>query len=115
MGLALQHPAGGPRLALRLDPGKAAVAAGFDYFSIGVPTRGALEALSARLTQLGEAHGGIQVASLGWILPGLLDPDGHEIRFYTTQSHKTVPEGQVYVVDSARQAADPGREPLPPV
>jgi catechol 2,3-dioxygenase-like lactoylglutathione lyase family enzyme len=114
MGLALRHPAGGPRLALRLDPDKAAASAGFDYFSIGVPTRAALEALAARLTELGDGHAGVQVASLGWILPGLSDPDGHEIRFYTTQSHKTVPEGQVHVVDSARQAPDPGREPLPP-
>jgi catechol 2,3-dioxygenase-like lactoylglutathione lyase family enzyme len=105
MGLALSHPDGGPRLALRLDPGKAAASSGFDYFSIGVPTKAAMDALSARLTQLGDAHAGVQVASLGWILPGLLDPDGHEIRFYTTESHKKLPAGEVYVVDDARQTA----------
>jgi len=103
MGLALNHPDGGPRLALRLDPGKAAASSGFDYFSIGVPTKAAIDQLSARLTQLGDAHAGVQVASLGWILPGLSDPDGHEIRFYTTESHKKAPDGEVYVVENARQ------------
>ncbi|SFT91277.1 VOC family protein [Arthrobacter sp. ov118] len=114
MGLALYHPNGGPRLALRLDPGKAASSSGFDYFSIGVPTKAAMEALSARLTQLGDAHAGVQVASLGWILSGLLDPDGHEIRFYTTESHKKAPEGQVYLVENSRRTAAPRiQEPLP--
>jgi catechol 2,3-dioxygenase-like lactoylglutathione lyase family enzyme len=115
MGLALNHPAGGPRLALRLDPAKAASTAGFDFFSIGVPTKAALDALSARLTRLGETHSGVQVASLGWTLPGLLDPDGHEIRFYTTESHREAPEGQVYIVDNAFSADDhPTAEQPPP-
>lgn len=114
MGLALNHPNGGPRLALRLDPGKAASSAGFDYFSIGVPTKAAMEALSTRLTQLGDTHAGVHAASLGWILPGLSDPDGHEIRFYTTESHKKAPEGQVYVVENARRTAPRGsQERLP--
>lgn len=112
MGLALSHPHGGPRLALRLDPRKAAASSGFDFFSIGVPTRAAMDALSARLTQLGDAHAGVQVASLGWILPGLSDPDGHEIRFYTTESHKKAPEGEVYIVESPRETAtDRNQEP----
>jgi len=91
----LDHPEGGPRLALRPDPGKAATASGFDYFSIGVPTKAAMDALSARLTQLGGTpHAGVQVVSLGWILPGLLDPDGHEICFFTTESTKKRPTGR---------------------
>lgn len=99
-GLALNHPNGGPRLALRLDPARAAASAGFDYFSIGVRTKDAIDSLADRLTGLGDAHGGVQLASLGWILPGLLDPDGHEIRFYTTQSHRQAPAGAVFVVES---------------
>jgi catechol 2,3-dioxygenase-like lactoylglutathione lyase family enzyme len=114
MGLALNHAGGGPSLALRLDPGKAAASSGFDFFSIGVPTKAAMEALSTRLTQLGDEHAGVRVASLGWILAGLLDPDGHEIRFYTTESHRNAPEGQVYVVENARRTAPSGnREQLP--
>jgi len=86
-GLALVHPRGGPMLALRLDPDLAARAAGFDYFSIGVPTKAAIEALARRLAALGEQHAGVHFATIGWILPGTHDPDGHEVRFYTTAHH----------------------------
>ncbi|WP_019928526.1 VOC family protein [Nocardia sp. BMG111209] len=87
MGVSLRHPAGGPLLGLRLDPEKAVAAAGFDYFSIGVPDRAAIEALAAHLDELGETHAGVHFATMGWILPELHDPDGHEIRFYTNESH----------------------------
>jgi catechol 2,3-dioxygenase-like lactoylglutathione lyase family enzyme len=87
MGVALVHPSGGPNLALRLDPGLAARAAGFDYFAIGVPTKAALETLAGRLTALGEHHAGVHFATIGWILPHTRDPDGHEVRFYTTEHH----------------------------
>ena len=87
MGLVLQHPRGGPDLALRTDPAKAAAAAGFDYFSIGVPDRDSIDRLAVRLSGLGEAHAGVQWATIGWILPGLQDPDGHEVRFYTLSRH----------------------------
>ncbi len=87
MGVALAHPNGGPDLALRLNPELAARAAGFDYFAIGVPDKAALEALAERLTALGEQHAGVHFATIGWILPHSHDPDGHEIRFYTTESH----------------------------
>ena len=87
MGVGLRHPNGGPGLALRLDPDRAAAAAGFDYFAIGVPDKDALDDLAARLTALGEHHAGVHVASTGWILPLLHDPDGHEVRFYTIAQH----------------------------
>ena len=87
MGVVMLHPNGGPPFGLRLDPERAARAAGFDYFSIGVPTKAALEALARRLTALGEAHAGVHFATIGWILPDAHDPDGHEIRFYTTEQH----------------------------
>lgn len=87
MGVALNHTGGGPQLCLRLDPERAIAAAGFDYFSLGVPDRAAMEALAAQLDQLGETHAGVHFATIGWTLPGLHDPDGHEIRFYTNESH----------------------------
>src|SRR2546428_13965360 len=34
VGCGLAHPAGGPDLALRLDPDRARAAAGFDYFAL---------------------------------------------------------------------------------
>lgn len=109
MGLALEHPNGGPSLALRLDPARAEAAAGFDYFSIGVADKPAIEALAARLTDLGEEHAGVHFATIGWILPLLHDPDGHEVRFYTN-AHHTEPTEPITVHNpretaEARQAA----------
>ncbi|OLT29531.1 glyoxalase-like domain protein [Actinomadura sp. CNU-125] len=87
MGVAMLHPRGGPGLALRLDPERAEAAAGFDYFAIGVPGRAALDDLADRLAGMGESHAGVHSATIGWILPGLHDPDGHEVRFYTVEQH----------------------------
>jgi catechol 2,3-dioxygenase-like lactoylglutathione lyase family enzyme len=106
MGLALRHPNGGPGLGLRLDPDRAAAAAGFDYFAIGVPDRAGIEALADRLTALGEAHAGVHFASIGWILPHLHDPDGHEIRFYTTERHTERDLDHVTRIDDPRETAE---------
>jgi catechol 2,3-dioxygenase-like lactoylglutathione lyase family enzyme len=100
-GLALVHPRGGPMLALRLDPDLAARAAGFDYFSIGVPAKAAIEALARRLAALGEHHAGVHFATAGWILPGTHDPDGHEVRFYTTEHHTDPRAEEIRQVDDA--------------
>lgn len=83
MGLALAHPNGGPDFALRLNPELAAVAAGFDYFSIGVPGEQAIKALAEHLTAQGVPHDGVVRTPVGWVLLGVKDPDGHEVRFYT--------------------------------
>ncbi|MCW2831670.1 MAG: hypothetical protein JWP31_2362 [Aeromicrobium sp.] len=101
MGLVMEHPNGGPSFALRLDPERARAAAGFDYFSIGVPDQEAIEALAERLTAQGEEHAGVHFASIGWTLPMLRDPDGHEVRFYTVQHHTES------AVDHVRVVADP--------
>jgi catechol 2,3-dioxygenase-like lactoylglutathione lyase family enzyme len=106
MGIGLAHPAGGPDLALRLDPDRAAAAAGFDYFAIGVPDRESIEALAARLTALGEEHAGVHQASAGWILPLLHDPDGHEVRFYTIEHHTERTPGEVATIHDPRETAE---------
>lgn len=103
-GVALHHPDGGPMLGLRLDPERAAATAGFDFFSIGVPNRAAIEALAAHLTGLGESHAGVHRASLGWILPHLHDPDGHEVRFYTDESHTELGADPL-TIDNPRETA----------
>ena len=105
MGYALAHPNGGPPLGLRLDPGRARAAAGFDYFAIGVPGKEAIDQLAARLDALGEQHAGVHWASIGWILPHLHDPDGHEIRFYTLQHHTEPAPGQVTTIHDPRETA----------
>ena len=83
MGIAMTHPNGGPDLAIRLDPERARVSAGFDYFAIGVPGQDAIEMLAARLTERDDAHTGVHRTPVGWVLTGVHDPDGHEVRFYT--------------------------------
>jgi catechol 2,3-dioxygenase-like lactoylglutathione lyase family enzyme len=106
MGCALAHPNGGPPLALRLDPDRARVAAGFDYFAIGVPDQEAIDQLAGRLTALGERHAGVHRASIGWILPELHDPDGHEVRFYTHQHHTEPGPGGVTTIYDPRESAE---------
>jgi catechol 2,3-dioxygenase-like lactoylglutathione lyase family enzyme len=106
MGLGLSHPNGGPDLALRLDPERAAAAAGFDYFAIGVPDQSAIQALAQRLSALGEEHAGVHRASIGWILPMLHDPDGHEVRFYTSTHHRDVPADGSLTVHDPRESAE---------
>lgn len=99
MGYGLRHPDGGPKLGLRLDAARAEAAAGFDYFSIAVPDKSAIDNLAALLTALGQEHAGVHKATFGWILPMLHDPDGHEIRFYTIDSHTQLGDTKVTVVD----------------
>jgi catechol 2,3-dioxygenase-like lactoylglutathione lyase family enzyme len=98
-GLVMAHPNGGPMLSFVLDPERAARTSGFDYFSIGVPDKGALEQLAERLRALGEAHAGVHFATIGWILPDTHDPDGHEVRFYTTDHHTDPTDTEVIVVE----------------
>lgn len=106
MGLGLSHPSGGPGFALRLDPERAEASAGFDYFSIGVPNRAAIEDLAAHLTSAGESHAGVHFGSIGWILPDLHDPDGHEVRFYTTEHHTERPEDGMTTHNDPRETAE---------
>lgn len=107
VGIGLTHPDGGPDLALRLDAEWAQRSAGFDFFAIGVPTRDDIERLAAHLTALGEEHAGVHFASIGWILPMLHDPDGHEVRFYTKASHLTHEAGEdVLVFHDPRESSE---------
>jgi catechol 2,3-dioxygenase-like lactoylglutathione lyase family enzyme len=106
MGYAMAHPNGGPPLSLRLDPDRARAAAGFDYFAIGVPDKGAIVGLADRLTALGEEHAGVHWASIGWILPLLHDPDGHEVRFYTREHHTEPERGKVTTIHDPRETSE---------
>jgi catechol 2,3-dioxygenase-like lactoylglutathione lyase family enzyme len=106
MGYGLRHPNGGPDLALRLDPDRAEAAAGFDYFAIGVADKSALDELADRLTTLGETHAGVHFATIGWILPMLHDPDGHEVRFYTVQHHTALDGDSALTIHDPRKTAE---------
>lgn len=83
MGIAMGHPNGGPNMALRVDPDRAAMGSGFDYFAIGVPGKDAIDALVAHLDEVGIPHDGIVRTPVGWVLSGVHDPDGYDVRFYT--------------------------------
>jgi hypothetical protein len=72
-------------LAARHDPRRAAALAGFDPIALGVPTHADLEAWVSRLDALGQPHGGIVTGHRGWVLVGLHDPDGIEVRLYTIE------------------------------
>jgi catechol 2,3-dioxygenase-like lactoylglutathione lyase family enzyme len=61
----------------------------------------AIETLARRLTALGEQHAGVHFATMGWILPHTHDPDGHEIRFYTTEHHTDPRDEEIRQVNDA--------------
>ncbi|GAA3341060.1 VOC family protein [Amorphoplanes nipponensis] len=82
-GLALTDASGRLRLALRLDPVRAAALAGFDPIALEVPARDDVQAWRVRLDELGQPHGGVVAGHRGGaVLVGLHDPDGIEIRLY---------------------------------
>ena len=82
-GLALADASGRLRLALRLDPVRAAALAGFDPIALEVPKRDDVEAWRDRLDDLGQPHGGVVTGHKGGsVLVGLHDPDGIEVRLY---------------------------------
>jgi catechol 2,3-dioxygenase-like lactoylglutathione lyase family enzyme len=83
-GYGLDHPNGGTFLTLRHDPEHAAATAGRVYFEMGAPDEAALDELARRLDDLCEPHGPVLRTPIGWVLPDLHDPDGHEMRFYVT-------------------------------
>ena len=85
---------------------RARAAAGFDYFASGVPDKAPIDRLARRLDELGQAHAGVHRASLGWILPEVLDPDGHALRFYTMEHHTDVAPGEVATIHDPRETAE---------
>jgi len=97
MGVAMGHPQGGPPLALRLDPDLARRSAGFDFFAVGVPDEPTIHALADMFTDSGDNHAGVQRTPIGWVLTGVHDPDGHEVRFYADAADAPRLEGRVLV------------------
>lgn len=82
-GVALQRPGCGPQIALRRDPARARVLAGFDLVALLVPTSDDIYAWASALDEAGQAHGGVVPGHRGGaVLVGLHDPDGIEIRLY---------------------------------
>ena len=82
-GLAMTDRDHTLRLALRLDPARAAALSGFDPVALAVPTREDVRAWAEYLDTAGQQHGGVVTGHNGGsVLVGLHDPDGIEIRLY---------------------------------
>ena len=82
-GLAMADRDRTLRLALRLDPGRAAALSGFDPVALAVPTRDDVQAWAEHLDTARQQHGGVVTGHHGGaVLVGLHDPDGIEIRLY---------------------------------
>jgi hypothetical protein len=43
---------------------------------------------------------------MGWILPDVLDPDGHALRFYTIEHHTDPARGEVTTIRDPRETAE---------
>ena len=71
-----------------------------------MPDKDTIGLLADRLTTLGEEHAGVHWASIGWILPLLHDPDGHEIRFYTHKHHTEPEPGKVTTIHDPRETSE---------
>ena len=90
VGYGMSHPNGGTLLTRRLDPEQAAKTAGWVYFEMGVPDTTSLTELADRFDGLGIPHGPVARTPIGWLLPGVFDPDGHEMRFYVSEPQETI-------------------------
>ena len=90
VGYGMSHPNGGTVLTLRLDPEQARKTAGWVYFEMGAPDRAALDGWAQRLDALGVGHGPVVRTPIGWLLPGVFDPDGHEMRLYVSDPQAAV-------------------------
>jgi quinol monooxygenase YgiN/catechol 2,3-dioxygenase-like lactoylglutathione lyase family enzyme len=79
-----------PRIAgkveLRLDPKTAGALDAYDFLTLAIEDRTALDEWIRHLDALGIHHSPPIVAMVGWLLVAT-DPDGARLRFYTTQPH----------------------------
>lgn len=73
-------------LELHLDPPMASALNGYGLFTLSVADRAAIDDWATRLDALDIAHSPPIVALIGWLLVAS-DPDGHRLRFYSTEPH----------------------------
>jgi len=84
VGFGMNHPAGGTTLTIRLDPELARQTSAGVYFEMGVHGEAGLYDLAEHLDRVREPHGPVVRTPIGWILPGVYDPDRHQMRFYVS-------------------------------
>ncbi|MFI1801351.1 antibiotic biosynthesis monooxygenase [Streptomyces sp. NPDC020379] len=108
--VVLDVPGLGTRLELRLDPVTATAVEGYDFLTLAVDDRTALDRWIAHLDTLDVPHSPPVVALVGWLLV-IPDPDGQRLRLYTTTPHGLDSARIEY--DSPWLSTGPAPEPEP--
>ncbi|MFF3979772.1 VOC family protein [Streptomyces sp. NPDC001571] len=106
----LDVPGLGTRLELRLDPDTATALDGYDFLTLAVNDRTALDRWTAHLDALDVPHSPPVVALVGWLLV-VPDPDGLRLRLYTAAPHGLDPARIEY--DSPWLSTGPAPESKP--
>jgi len=110
--VVLDVPGLGTRLELRLDPATATALAGYEFLTLAIDDRAALDRWITHLDTLGITHSPPVAALVGWVLvvPDP-DPDGQRLRLYTTEPHGLDADRIEY--DSPWLSTGPGPESNP--
>jgi catechol 2,3-dioxygenase-like lactoylglutathione lyase family enzyme len=82
----LQIPGFQPMVELWVSAASAKAQAGYDFLTLAVKDRAALNSWSKYLDDLGIEHSDILTAIDSWLLV-VEDPDGHRMRFYSLEEH----------------------------
>jgi catechol-2,3-dioxygenase len=82
----LKIPGFQPMVELWTSSKSAKAQAGYDFLTLAVKDRGALNSWSKHLDHPGIEHSGILTAIDSWLLV-FEDPDGHRMRFYSLEEH----------------------------
>ena len=82
----LQIPGFQPMVELWISAESAKAQAGYDFLTLAVKDRAALDSWSKHLDDLRIEHSGILTAIDSWLLV-FEDPDGHRMRFYSLEEH----------------------------
>jgi catechol 2,3-dioxygenase-like lactoylglutathione lyase family enzyme len=82
----VQIPGFQPMVELWINSAAAKAQAGYDFLTLAVKNRDALNSWSKYLDDLGIEHSGILTAIDSWLLV-FEDPDGHRMRLYSLEDH----------------------------
>ncbi|MFF1807987.1 VOC family protein [Streptomyces sp. NPDC058251] len=95
IAVILDVPGLGTHLELRLDPATAVALDGYDFLTLTIEDRAALDRWTAHLDRLGIRHSPPIVGLVGRLLV-IPDPDGLRLRLYTARPHGLGPDAVAY-------------------
>ena len=82
----VQIPGFQPMVELWRNPKSAKAQAGYDFLTLAVKDRAALDSWSSYLDELAVVHSDVLTAIDSWLLV-FEDPDGHRMRLYSLEEH----------------------------